>query len=57
MGLVMARNIFGYKKVPRGQYQKHKYDESDIRWLHVKAFLGLLAVIAWTYFVILGKTI
>jgi len=57
MGLVMARNIFGYKKVPRDKYQKHKYDESDIRWLHVKAFLGLLAAIAWTYFVILGKTI
>ena len=57
MGLVMARNIFGYKKVPKDKYFKHKYNESDIRWLHVKAFLGLLVAIAWTYFVMFGKTI
>ena len=53
----MGRNIFGYKKVPKDRYQKHKYNESVIRWLHLKAFLGLLAAIAWIYFVILGKTI
>ena len=57
MGLVMARNIFGYKKVSKDKYLKHKYNESDIRWLHVKAFLGLLVAIAWTYFIIFGKTI
>ncbi len=48
---------WGEYSLPRDKYQKHKYDESDIRWLHLKAFLGLLAAIAWTYFVILGKTI
>ena len=53
----MARNIFGYKKVSKDKYLKHKYNESDIRWLHLKAFLGLLVAIAWIYFVIFGKTI
>tara|TARA_Y100000310_G_scaffold14989_1_gene15026 strand:- start:1519 stop:1692 length:174 start_codon:yes stop_codon:yes gene_type:complete len=57
MGLVMARNIFGYKKVPRDKYQKHKYDETDIRWLYVKFTIFLISTVLFFWFIILGKTL
>ncbi len=53
----MARNIFGYKKVPRDKYQKHKYDETDIRWLYVKFTIFLISTVLFFWFIILGKTL
>ena len=53
----MARDWLGNKKTPTSKFPIRKNADSDVWWLYVKAFLGLLVAIAWIYFVIFGRTI
>ena len=55
----MARNIFGYRKITKeDMYTKRVIDhKSEIRWICVKAFMGLCLGIIYLWFIVLGRTI
>jgi len=55
MGLVVARNIFGYKKVTKeDMHTKMKVTHADVRGEYVKMVLWVLAGYLFFHFIVMG---
>ena len=53
MVILMARNIFGYKKVVRiGKHSSTKYSESDVRWEKFKMVIWIVLGALYMYYII-----
>ena len=53
MVILMARDIFGYKKVVRiGKQSSTKYSESDIRWEKFKMVIWIVLGALYMYYII-----
>ena len=53
MVILMARDIFGYKKVVRiGKQSSTKYSESDIRWEKFKMVIWIVLGVLYMYYII-----
>ena len=53
MVILMARDIFGYKKVVRiGKHSSTKYSESDIRWEKFKMVIWIVLGALYMYYII-----
>ena len=57
MVILMARDIFGYKKVVRiDKHSSTKYTESDIRWEKFKIVIWIVLGALYMYFMIQPQT-
>ena len=53
MVILMARDIFGYKKVVRiDKHSSTKYSESDIRWEKFKMVIWIVLGALYMYYII-----
>jgi len=58
MGLVVARNIFGYKKVTKeDMYTKMKVTNDDVRMEYVKGIIWFILGYLYFHFIVMGWTI
>ena len=57
MVILMARDIFGYKKVVRiDKHSSTKYSESDIRWEKFKMVIWIVLGALYMYYIIQPQT-